>query len=209
MVRIKNSFLKEGQGSIGGMVIYTVDGKTYARSRPEQYRDRKSVAQLAQRRRMRLVMEFLKPFKQLVRFTFPGDTGKRSGYFAAKSYNLRYGFKGEYPGIQIDYQAALLSRGPIPLPMGMQVTRHDAGLRLEWDTTLSDGAGAPDDTLVVMAVLDLSYASDFQFTGTKRQTAHYHWQTDLLLENREVHVWVAFRRSDQVVMSNSCYLGVC
>lgn len=207
MVQIKNKLLQEGKGAIAGMVIYTVQGKTYARSLPDQYNDRKSTAQLAQRRRMVLVMDFLKPFKELLRFTFPGEPGKRCGYFAAKSYNLRNGLKGEYPGIQINKQTALLCHGPVPVPIQMEVVRLGDALLFEWDTILSDSAGAPDDTLVVMARQVLSHASDYQFTGVKRQTGRYLWQPDLPVDGGEAKVWVAFRRSDQVVMSDSCFLG--
>jgi len=207
MATIRNSFLKGGTGSIAGMVIYTVEGKTYARSCPEQYHDRKSIAQLSQRRRLILVMDFLKPFKELLKFTFPGEPGKRNGYFAAKSYNLKHGVKGEYPGIQIHKQKALLCHGPVPLPSSIVMAHHENGLLLEWDTIIADSSGAPDDTLVVIAVLVYSHVSEYQFTGVKRQTGHYLWQPDLPLDGGGVNVWVAFRRSDQVMMSDSCFLG--
>jgi len=207
MAQISNSILKNGKGSIGGMVIYTVEGKTYARSRPDEVSDPKTPAQLAQRRRMVLVMHFLRPFKKLLKFTFPGEAGKRSGYFAAKSWNLKHGLKGTYPGILIHKEQALLCRGPVPLPTGVQVTRQTKGLFFIWSPEVHDGAGAADDTLVVIAGLTSAYESDYQFTGVKRRKGLYLWQPDLPMEGEALNVWVAFRRSDQLVMSDSRYLG--
>lgn len=209
MARISNKILKDGGGSIGGMVIYTVDGKTYARSRPDEVNDPKTPAQLAQRRRMVLVMDFLKPFKELLKFTFPGEPGKRSGYFAAKSWNLKHGLKGTYPGILIDQEQALLCHGTVPLPTTVQVTRQAKGLFFIWSPEVNEGAGASDDTLLVIAGLTSSHESDYQFTGVKRNKGYYLWQPDLPMEGEEMNVWVAFRRSDQVAMSDSWYLGEC
>jgi len=207
MAVLQNKILQHSKGKLNGMVIYEMDGRTIVRSLPSEFKDRKSPAQLAQRRRMLLVMDFLKPFKELLKFTFPGEAGKRSGYFAAKSWNLKHGLKGTYPGILIHKEKALLCHGPVPLPTGMQVTRQSKGLFFIWSPEVHDSAGAADDTLLVIAGMVSSHESDYQFTGVKRNKGYYLWQPDLSMEDEKLKVWVAFRRSDQVTMSDSWYLG--
>lgn len=207
MARLSNKILRDGFGSIGGMIVYTVEGNTYVRSKPSQYNDRKSATQLAQRQRMVLVMDFLKPFKKLVKFTFPGESGKRSGYFAAKSWNLKHGLKGTYPGILMDRQKALLCHGPVALPGLLVVSRLGQELVIGWDGGGADIQGDPNDTLVVMAQVVRSHQADFQFTGVKRSKGRYRWQPELPDDGKKWHVWVAFRRADQVTMSDSRYVG--
>ena len=63
MARLKNSLLKGMSGSIGELILYEMGGETYARSKPANYKDRKSPTQLNQREKLILINDFLRPFK--------------------------------------------------------------------------------------------------------------------------------------------------
>ncbi|TAJ00329.1 hypothetical protein DMA11_24855, partial [Marinilabiliaceae bacterium JC017] len=70
MARLKNTILDAESGSLGPVVVYSMYGRSYVRSKPSQYRDKKSPAQLAQRQKFQLILNFLRPFKDLIRITF-------------------------------------------------------------------------------------------------------------------------------------------
>ncbi len=70
MARTTNNLLKGMSGKIGDLIIYEMEGKTYARSKPSGYKDAKSPLQLNQRQKLIFVNDFLRPFKDILKKTF-------------------------------------------------------------------------------------------------------------------------------------------
>lgn len=206
MARIKNNILDAGTGSIGPVVIYKMYGKTYMRSKPDKYRDRKSPAQLAQRRKLTLSLEFLRPFKKLLRVTYAHEAVGRSAFQAAQSYNLKNAIQGDYPEQTINPAKALLSVGKVILPESITLTKKENGLLFEWAPGYTEQA-ARKDTLVVMARIREQHFTDYRFTGARREDNAYLWPTELF-KHGALDVWIAFRGYQEDDMSNSKYLGV-
>lgn len=207
MARYKNKLFDSISGSLGPAVVYQMYGKTYVRTKPEGYKDRKSPGQLAQRQKFNLVMYFLKPFKDFLRISFASQANGRSAYHAAQSYNLINGLKGEYPGYLIDKHQALLSYGPLPLPEPLSVIRQPNGFDIKWETDYSDQSPRGKDMLIVIGQPAYGeYEIEFRFTGVCRSDAQFHWGT-ALSQHAKVYLWVAFQNQAQTEMSNSLYLG--
>ncbi len=200
-----NNLFDSGSGKLDKMVFYKVGGQGRVRSLPDRYNDKKSPAQMAQRQRMKMVLEFLKPFSRLLRITFASEALGRSGMQAAQSYNMRNALAGEYPSIYVDKSKALLSRGSLPVPVSASLTAQPEGLLIEWENDPEAVRRNPNDTLVVMAKSAETEYSDFRFTDTRRSDGRYAWKP--ALTDGAVDVWIAFRNQGQTEMSDSMYVG--
>ncbi len=207
MAKIEN-LLDGGKGKLGNLVFYKMNGSSYVRTRPAKYRDRKSPAQLAQRQRMQVVNNFLRSFRGLVQVTFAAEAAGRSALQAARSYNMRYGFTGEYPDIRVDRSKALLSRGPLPLPAGMSVSAQPDGLLIRWENGPEATGSAANDTLIVIAWNEKTGNGIYEFTSVRRTEGEYLWK---LPQPETVDslqgVWVAFRNLKLNSVSDSIWIN--
>ncbi|TLX66413.1 hypothetical protein E9993_23425, partial [Labilibacter sediminis] len=176
MARIDNKLLKDAKGSYADAVIYTMDGQTYVRSKPAQYKDRKSIKQLVQRQKMTLVNDFLRPFSELIKLTFAMEAEGKRMFAKAQSYNLKNGLSGIYPDQKIDKAKALLSKGSLLLPAEAKVTLTPDGLLFTWSTETEPEYAHANDTLLVIIRRSDSLASDYSFTGVKRCEGSFLWK---------------------------------
>jgi hypothetical protein len=194
-----------GQGLLGNLVLYKVGGKGRIRTRPARYRDKKSPAQLAQRQRMQVMLQFLKPFSRLLRITYAAEAVGRSAIQAAQSYNMRHALAGEYPDIYVNKSKALLSLGPLPVPVAATLTAQPEGLLIEWENDPEAARHHPHDTLVIMALSEVKGYTDVRFTETRRSQGRHAWTP--VLPAGPVAVWIAFRNQAQTEMGESFYVG--
>lgn len=209
MAKIGDNMLGPGQGSIGNVVYYSMHGKNFVRAKPSKYNDRKSEAQLAQRARMQAVTGFLTPFRDLIRITWAAAATGRSPYHAAKSELMRNAIQGAPSDIGINYEAAMLSRGPLPLPEVVSVTLQEGKLLIEWTDNKEVADKHRHDTLVVMALETAKGTGEFKFTGVQRSAGSYLWEPAMKFPGDDKpHVWIAFRNSRETEMSDSMYVKV-
>lgn len=206
MAQMKNTILEAGNGSVGPIVVYSMYGKSYMRTKPARYKDKQSLAQLTQRQKMKMMLAYLSPFKELLRFTFASDAIGRSAFQAALSYNLRQGLEGEYPHQLINKQTALLSHGQIDLPSRLSVSRLSDGLLFEWDDSNNGFNNSTSDTLVVILQVGDTSLVEYRFTGVARCEGQFKWETAQVKSGKSLHVWMAFRNARETQMSNSFYL---
>jgi hypothetical protein len=209
MARTGENILSHSTGSIGNAVYYTMHGKNFVRSKPSKYTDRKSEAQLIQRAKMKAVTDFLSPFKDLVRITWAGEATGRAPYHAAKSELMRNALEGSYPDIRIKKEAALLSKGNLPLPGKVTVTIKDDGLLAEWTDGSEVSAKHGRDTFVVIALDKKTGNSEHKFTGIQRSAKSYMWKPGFeISQDNKPDLWIAFRSNNETEMSNSLYVKV-
>ena len=109
MAQLHDSLFGSGKGSIGKVVVYSMYGNTYMRSRPSHYNDAKSPSQLSQRDTLKIATRFMDPFKDLFRITYAGEAVGKAPYHAAKSYLMKNALEGDYPDQYINLQEALIS----------------------------------------------------------------------------------------------------
>ncbi len=186
-------------------MVCKMNGRSIIRTKPEHYCDRKSPDQPAQRQRMKVVNEFKSPFLELIRLTFPPQKAGRTARSKAQSYSMRNAVAGEYPDIYADKSRALLSRGPLPVPMDATVTSGPDGLLIEWVNDANTATNHRFGTLMVMAVTKGSDPCKYSFTRVKRTEGRYAWK--LSLSAGPASVWIAFRNQEQTEMSDSIHLG--
>jgi len=198
-----NNILEGSSGKVGKVITYQMYGKSYLRSMPGYYTDKKSLRQLAQRQKMQLINTFLGPFKDVLKITYKSLAVGRSAYQAAKSYNLLNGIRGEYPEQLIDYSKALISVGDVPLPDLISFKHTDEGILVNWK---DDEKGNLTDTLMLVANMRGQYNTVYKHTGAERREGVCLWKQDF--RGRDVYdIWVIFRDCKERAYSNSLYLG--
>ena len=205
MAQIKNGINGIVSGKAGNVVFYTMYGKNIVRSKPSpSVKSRKpSLKQNTQRQKMTLIQQLLQPFKDLIKITFAPVTLNNAAYHVAKSYNMRQAIKGDhFPNMAIDWQKTLISAGNLELPEKAEKTQSENGLGFTW----SVNTGRYSDSLLVVALSKKDKQLVYRFTGISRSQGHFKWDIDL--EQKEWHVWIAFRSKDETNMSNSLYLGL-
>lgn len=206
MARIDNLF-DIGQGKLGNLVFYKMNGKGIVRTRPAHFNDRKSPAQKAQRHRLQVVNAFLRPFRDIIRITYAAAAEGRTARAAAMSSIMRNALAGEYPDINVDKSKALLSKGSLPLPVNASVEAHPEGLLIRWENGGEAAGKAARDTLVGIALFGNTLEADFQFSGVQRSAGQFLWRlTKPLQEGEKPDVWIAFRNAAMTEMSNSMYI---
>ena len=204
MAQLNENLFKSGKGSIGKVVVYSMFGKTYMRSRPAEYNDCKSPAQLAQRQKMKVVTDFLKPFQDLIRTSFAGVAVGRAPYHEAKSYIMKHAVEGEYPDQRINISAVLLSMGSVMLPGYVDLTMQQDGILFTWDNATNRNNAKDSDTLVVITQDKKTKLVDYQFTGVKRYDGKFLWNKEGALESSdEMNIWIAFQNKQKTEMSDS------
>ena len=202
-----DSLFDSGRGRLGNLVLYKMKGRNIVRTKPEHYSDRKSPAQLAQRQRMQAVNNFLGPFGNLLSITFDPGSERLTARQAAQSYNMRNAIAGEYPNIYIDKSQALLSRGPLPLPIKAWMETDPEGLLIRWENGEEAQGIAAHDSLLVMAVFQGDSSCMYQFSEARRPAGQYLWKLQVPLnENALPDVWISFRNDLKSLMSNSMYV---
>lgn len=208
MAKIGDNIMGAGQGKIGDVVIYSMHGKNFMRSKPSKYTDRKSEAQLAQRAKMQAVTGFMSPFRELIRKTYAGEAVGRAPYHAAKSEIMRKAVSGAYPDFSIDKLLVLLSKGPLPLPVEVSVALKDGGLLVEWSYSSEAEKRNSRDTLVVIAQNPDTGDCEYKFTGARRADKNYQWMLNIpVSQNQQPDLWIAFRNPEETEMSDSVYVA--
>lgn len=208
MAQLKHRLFSGLSGSIDNLIFYQMDGKTYVRSKPVDYKDRRSPAQLAQRQKLKLVGRFLAPFKKMLKQTFLVNESKTTAYQNAFSYNMKYGITGDYPGLRIDKANVRLSMGPVGLPSEITMQTQPDGWLIEWDTDLTNEHCSTDDTFILMATHPYYEEGYYHFTGVRRREGHFLWNSNLFEGQSHPDVWIAFRNAEETMLSESRYIAV-
>ncbi len=176
MAKLGN-FLNITGGTLGNLVFYNRNGKTYIRTKPGSISNPKSPAQLAQRQRMQLMNAFLRKFSDPIRLTFAAVPKGKAPYQTAMGYNLRNAFTGEYPNQRIDKSKILLSTGSLPLPLNASLSLHPEGFVIQWEYDFDTSGSTVGDHLVVIVLYKDDSACSFRFTDTRRYEKQYLWKT--------------------------------
>lgn len=122
-------------GRLGNVVFYRVKGQNRARSLPRvTKRKRKpSPEQAAQRSKFKLIQQWLRPVKRLVRLGFGNDASPKTGHNVAMSYNMRHAIIDNDGEFSVDPAAFRFSAGPLTSPVNAQVSLGDGELHFTWD----------------------------------------------------------------------------
>lgn len=207
MAQIKEGLTGSGKGMIGNLIMYEMFGKTYLRSRPSSYKDRKSTGQLIQRQKMTLTHNLVRHLSPLLRITMKDISHGRSPYHTAVSLNMKEAIDGNYPDQHINPQKVVLSKGDLTAPASANAKRTEDGILLKWSTdNHSEGTNSSSDKLIwCMKDLENTNFSDFEITAVNRGDGKYLLPKQRRQQNG--HIWIMFRSADEMKISDTKWVG--
>ena len=151
MARVIGGNLLKASGRLGGFVFYQRSGKQFVRTIPERVNQPNTEKQLAQKMKFKLSSGFIHRIYSFIKIGFGTQLPGASPFGMAMSYNLKHGFKGEYPDIEIDYEKFRVSIGKLPGALTATIEKSGKDtICLQWDGFKSMSNARGDDVAIVL-----------------------------------------------------------
>jgi hypothetical protein len=209
MAKNNSSILGAFIGTVGPVTGFIRNGKNILRTSTSAMKDRGSLMQLAQREKINVCLSFVKTFSGsgFLNKSFPAYGHGGTGYNRAVSALMSRTLTGIYPGIELNYQEVLISKGRLPEAQGAKVIKKTNNiLQVTFTDNSTIGIASPDDTIILVA-----YAPDLQqaiFTlnaglrKDKKATLNV-----TALKGHAVETWIGFLSKDEQDASDSVWVG--
>lgn len=201
MARIKKGILGGVSGKVGNVVGGNWKGVDYLRSLPTEVRNSNSILQLSQRAKFRVLMEFLRPMKQLIRIGFKPDALRITAFNAATSYNYHHALAGDYEaGFEIAYSEVKLALGELETIAGLTAESTEAAnLSLEWTNNSAAAGAASTDILYVAVYNPLKNHAVVRFNAAERADGTATIELPSNYSGDTVHVYTGFIAAEVLI----------
>lgn len=208
MSKFNKGILGGFSGTVGTVVGAKWKGMDVMRSRPSRRSNKQATpAQLAQRARFRMVMEFVKQFSELVKITYTNIAADKTPFNSAFAYNLSKAVTGSYPNYHFDYSKLMLCSGSLLNAGNPTATAGTAGrINFDWADNSGMGNAKATDNLVAIVFCAELNAAMYTTTGPTRDTGAYIMDVSGFA-GKAVHTWFAFINADGDEVSSSIYTG--
>ena len=169
MARVIGGNLLKASGRIGDVVFYQRSGKQFVRAIPERVNQPNTEKQLAQKMKFKLSSEFIHRIYSFIKIGFGRQLPGASPLGMAMSYNLKHGFKGEYPDIEIDYEKFRVSIGKLPGALTATIEKSGKDtICLQWDGIKSMSKARGDDVVAVLLFFPLTGYCSWSWDARRR-----------------------------------------
>jgi len=197
-------------GRVGNVVFYQVGNQTRARSLPYQPKKKRkpTIRQEMQRTRFKLMQDWLRPLRVLLRIGFRQDDSPRSGHNAAMSYNINHAIIDNDGIYTINPETFKFAQGPLSSPRNPTASLEGNAIHFTWEK--------PD----VYATLGMARTILLIYNSVQQ---HCHWHSygasayrlkDTLETNYfgyeegdECYAYIAFIDEETGQVSDSVYAG--
>ena len=209
MAKFSKGILGGFSGKVGNVVGGTWKGIDYMRSKPNNVKDPKTDAQLAQRQKFAMVTSFLKKVKPIIQAGFKTNTKQMTPVNSAMSYNLKNAISGDYPNLQIDYASVVVARGDLmPGQDADAASNAENEITFSWsDNSGMGSANADDKALLLLYSPVKDRALYIAGEGPERQEESYSPTLPSSYGGVAVEAYLAFASADGTDASDSDYLG--
>lgn len=210
MARLKSGLLGGISGKIGDVIGYIRYGKAYVKMKTIKPKKEASLAQLAEREKMRVVNRFINSMTEFVRigFTLEASDKTHSANAAAKSYQMRNAVTGFYPALEIDYPQVLLCKGLIDPPVDVSVLVMATGLQFTWELSQRTSIYHKISRVMLLAYAPTLNKSFYTLSGARIMEKTDFIELPLGFKGQLLHLYVAFHRDNKKQISDSTYAGV-
>jgi hypothetical protein len=210
MGKISQGVLGGFSGKVGNVVGGSWKGIDYMRIKPASVANPRTAAQVDQRSKFSIVLNFLQPLSEFLRVGFKLYAKKMTQFNSAMSYNLNHAVTGAYPNFSIDYPNVLVSRGQLNGAIGAAATStNPATVDFTWVD--NSGPGRSKASTTDKAMLLLYNASKgiavYNLDGASRDTGAQSLNTPTDFSGDDVEAFMAFISEDGSQVSNSVYVG--
>lgn len=216
MGTIKKGILGGVSGKIGNVVGGSWKGIDYLRVLPASVSNANTPAQITQRSKFAVVMNFLQPLTEYLRIGFKGQAVKQTAFNAAMSYNFHNALTGEFPDIAIDYEKAAVSAGNLPGAVNPACTSDEAAkVSITWEPNTGQGQAGDDDVAMAVVYCPALKEAIYTLNAGIRSDASCSINLPSNFSGNDVHCYVSFMVLESVLggqsknaMSNSSYAGM-
>ncbi len=197
-------------GRLGNVVFYQVKGQNRARSLPRVTRRKRkpSPEQAMQRAKFKLMQEWLKPMKRLVRIGFGRYAPPKTGHNVAMSYNMRHAIIENDGEFSVDPEAFRFSAGPLTPPTNVHAYLEENILHFTWDKPEPHAVLGDARTLLLVYNERNGYGSD-EIYGSHADTCvdQLNFRFISPRPGDTCHAYMAFVNVETGEVSDSVYAG--
>ncbi len=195
-------------GKLGPVVGSTWRDLKILRSLPSKSEKPPSAAQLLQRLKMAVTMEFLTPIRPLLKVTFRKNLKDKGGFDTAKSYFMKEALVASESGWEVVYEKALMSSGDLRGLTSPSISiEADELIHLQWTNDSGQAmANVTDKLLVVLYLPTLNQFEIFEDVA-KRQDGTAVIPYPSYYISLEAQCWGSFGAHNDSKYSVSTYLG--
>lgn len=208
MAKLNSGILGGISGTVGNVVGGRWRGVDYIRSKPANVKNPNTEAQQAQRMRFKLVIDFLKRVRPLIKVGFRNGARNQTFFNRAMSANLGEAVSGTFPDLVLDSQELVYAQGELPRARNPQMDASVAEVvTLSW--TNNGGSGGASDEDGAMALLYNEDADEvtYSLNGASRMDESLDVDIPAEWSGDTVAAYIAFRSEDDSEVSNSRYIG--
>lgn len=196
------------QGKVGGLVHYMLKGQPIVRAVGVNTKP-PTQKQKANRQAMAVTMELLRPALRFINAGFQLEAADTTSnpHNLATSYNKKHALKGEYPNISVDYGKVMVSKGELPLAGNMKMEQENNGIRISWDPKHQDLGDYADDLAMVLVLHPATQQAYCLLNAGHRGAGSCFVEVEGNKSTAQTEVYLCFRSSDGMNISDSVYLG--
>lgn len=206
---INKGILGGFSGKVGNVIGSSWKGIDYMRSVPNQVSNPNTDAQQTQRTKFTLVVEFLTKIKPVINAGFKTYKKHQTNYNSATSYNLKKAVSGKTPDIEIDFEAAMVTRGTL-MPAYGSSAKSDVPnqVKFTWADNSGIGNAEPDDqALLVLYNKERKRALCHTEGGPVREDGSFVMNVPQSYGGENVEAYIGFVSADGSEAADSVYLG--
>jgi len=208
MAIVQNPLIGRASGKFSGAVFSTNYSKNVIRSRPVEFRDKKSASQLAQRSKFIIAQQWVVKFLTIIRTGFASLAVNKSAYIAALSWYLENGITGSPGSYEIDYTNAKFTFGDLAQIAGANIDYFNTDfISIDVDDNSNlDNASADDIGILILydPLSDIIYTSS---TANFRTSGILEGANIPFSHGTECHIWFYAQSSSGNSISESQYYG--
>lgn len=209
MARLKDGLLGGLSGKIGDVIGYIRYGKAYVKMKTLKPKKEPSLAQLAEREKMRVVNRFINSMTEFVRIGFALEAADKthSANSAAKSYQMRNSVSGVFPALGIDYPNVLVCKGLIDPPENVSAAVHANGLQFSWELSDRTSVYHQRSRVMLLVYAPVLNKSFYTLSGARIIERTDFLELPIAFKGQLLHLYVAFHSDEKRQLSNSTYAG--
>lgn len=208
MICMENIYIKKKSYTTGNSVSYLLNSKWVTRGIPE-FKDRKTVNQLAVREVTRITTAFLKTIRDFIDITFGcNETGdKLNAWNRAASLIRKQAIKGDYPELQINFENLSLSKGSLEQVKDLQLEKQEDHLVYSWNPESTDPGMSWNDKIMILAYSPEFNKAEFMLNGANRKTGLQIFKPLKFKAPRIMETYITFISANHKVVMDSIYTG--
>lgn len=207
MGKINQGILGGFSGKVGTVVGGSWKGISYMRAKAVSVANPKTEAQLIQRAKFALAVQYLQPCTDFVRAGYKNYAIKQTAFNAAMSYTLSNAISGTYPSFIIDPAKILLSKGALTTASNAQAALSGSTVKITWDDNSGLGSAKPTDLSLAIVVNPDNNEAVYRIAGTARTSEEESLTIPIDWTGDKVEVYLGFVSEDGKEVSNSMYAG--